>query len=102
MRMSWASPALRRRKLCSRRWQTADFVFHLAGVNRPPDPVEFAAGNAGLTQGLCDALAAARYQLVVVFMLTAATAITATITVLLYRRSFFTPAAQLLPRAKNY
>jgi ABC-type iron transport system FetAB permease component len=43
-----------------------------------------------------------RYQLVVVFMLTAATAITATITVLLYRRSFFTPAAQLLPRANNY
>lgn len=45
---------------------------------------------------------AVRYQLVVVFMLTAATAITAATTVLLYRRSFFTPAAQLLPRAKNY
>lgn len=34
-----------------------DFVFHLAGVNRPQDPGEFAAGNAGLTQALCSALA---------------------------------------------
>ena len=38
----------------------ADFVFHLGGVNRPPDPAEFARGNAGLTQDLCDALAAAK------------------------------------------
>ena len=28
---------------------TADFVFHLGGVNRPQDPAEFATGNAGLT-----------------------------------------------------
>lgn len=34
----------------------ADFVFHLAGVNRPQDPQEFASGNAGLTQALCQAL----------------------------------------------
>jgi UDP-2-acetamido-2,6-beta-L-arabino-hexul-4-ose reductase len=34
-----------------------DFVFHLAGVNRPQDPDEFAAGNAGLTRALCDAVA---------------------------------------------
>ncbi|MGP1684794.1 MAG: NAD-dependent epimerase/dehydratase family protein, partial [Giesbergeria sp.] len=34
-----------------------DFVFHLAGVNRPQDPAEFASGNAGLTQALCSALA---------------------------------------------
>jgi len=34
----------------------ADFVFHLAGVNRPQDPSEFATGNAGLTQALCKAL----------------------------------------------
>ncbi len=34
-----------------------DFVFHLAGVNRPQDPAEFVAGNAGLTQALCAALA---------------------------------------------
>ena len=28
----------------------ADFVFHLAGVNRPQDPAEFRRGNAGLTE----------------------------------------------------
>ena len=38
----------------------ASFVFHLAGVNRPQDPAEFAAGNAGLTQTICDALVAAK------------------------------------------
>ncbi|MFN3417282.1 MAG: UDP-2-acetamido-2,6-beta-L-arabino-hexul-4-ose reductase [Caldimonas sp.] len=36
----------------------ADFVFHLAGVNRPQDPSEFAAGNVGFTQLVCDAMAA--------------------------------------------
>lgn len=35
-----------------------DFVFHLAGVNRPVDPGEFAVGNADLTRTLCVALAA--------------------------------------------
>ena len=34
-----------------------DFVFHLAGVNRPEDPAEFVAGNADLTVALCQALA---------------------------------------------
>jgi UDP-2-acetamido-2,6-beta-L-arabino-hexul-4-ose reductase len=34
-----------------------DFVFHLAGVNRPQDPAEFVAGNADLTVALCQALA---------------------------------------------
>lgn len=34
-----------------------DFVFHLAGVNRPQDPGEFAVGNAGLTVSLCAAAA---------------------------------------------
>lgn len=38
----------------------ASFVFHLAGVNRPQDPAEFATGNAGLTQTTCDALMAAK------------------------------------------
>ena len=38
----------------------ASFVFHLAGVNRPQDPAEFAKGNAELTQALCDALAGAK------------------------------------------
>jgi UDP-2-acetamido-2,6-beta-L-arabino-hexul-4-ose reductase len=31
-----------------------DFVFHLAGVNRPKDTAEFAEGNTGLTEQLCD------------------------------------------------
>ena len=34
-------------------------MFHLAGVNRPPSPDEFATGNAGLTEQVCEALAAA-------------------------------------------
>lgn len=38
---------------------TADFVFHLAGVNRPQDPKEFESGNAGLTERICEQLAAA-------------------------------------------
>lgn len=32
-----------------------DYVFHLAGVNRPQDPAEFKAGNAELTRALVDA-----------------------------------------------
>ncbi|MGE6212903.1 UDP-2-acetamido-2,6-beta-L-arabino-hexul-4-ose reductase [Comamonas aquatica] len=35
-----------------------DFVFHLAGVNRPKDPHEFATGNAEMTQILCQAVGA--------------------------------------------
>jgi len=34
--------------------EEVDFVFHLAGVNRPKDIAEFADGNAGLTQQLCN------------------------------------------------
>ena len=33
--------------------QGVDFVFHLAGVNRPQDPQEFVSGNVDLTQALC-------------------------------------------------
>ena len=35
----------------------ADVVYHLAGVNRPLDPEDFARGNAGLTMTLCRAIA---------------------------------------------
>lgn len=35
-----------------------DFVFHLAGVNRPQDPQEFVTGNADLTAALCQAVGA--------------------------------------------
>ncbi len=34
----------------------ADFVFHLAGVNRPKDPAEFMAGNFGFSSTLLDTL----------------------------------------------
>ena len=44
-----------------------DFVFHLAGINRPQDPAEFASGNTGLTQALCQALADAGLRVPVVF-----------------------------------
>jgi UDP-2-acetamido-2,6-beta-L-arabino-hexul-4-ose reductase len=38
--------------------QGVDFVFHLAGVNRPEDPQEFMSGNLDLTQALCQAVGA--------------------------------------------
>ncbi len=38
---------------------SADFVFHLAGVNRPETEDEFVTGNADLTTRVCAALAAA-------------------------------------------
>lgn len=44
-----------------------DAVVHLAGVNRPPSPEEFAAGNAGFTQRLCEALLADGRQIPVIF-----------------------------------
>jgi len=31
----------------------AEVIFHLAGVNRPPAPEQYEAGNAGLTRDLC-------------------------------------------------
>ena len=36
--------------------KNADFVFHLAGVNRPQDPKEFMEGNFGFTSSLLDTL----------------------------------------------
>ena len=38
--------------------QGVDFVFHLAGVNRPQDPQEFIAGNVDVTLALCKAVCA--------------------------------------------
>ncbi len=35
---------------------SADFVFNLAGVNRPRDPAEFKAGNFGFASRLLDTL----------------------------------------------
>mgnify|MGYP005755185555 CR=1 FL=1 len=45
----------------------ADAVVHLAGINRPQDPAEFAAGNADFTAALCDALSAAGRAIPVAF-----------------------------------
>lgn len=45
----------------------ADFVFHLAGVNRPKDPEEFSTGNVSFTETLCRALAASPHPAPVVF-----------------------------------
>lgn len=45
----------------------ADAVIHLAGVNRPKDPSEFASGNADFTAALCDALSRARRVVPVAF-----------------------------------
>jgi UDP-2-acetamido-2,6-beta-L-arabino-hexul-4-ose reductase len=40
----------------------ADFVFHLAGVNRPQHPEEFHTGNTSLTELICSQLAATGRQ----------------------------------------
>jgi UDP-2-acetamido-2,6-beta-L-arabino-hexul-4-ose reductase len=34
----------------------ADVIYHLAGVNRPKDPAEFASGNTEFTQSICSTL----------------------------------------------
>jgi len=46
---------------------STDFVFHLAGVNRPRETAEFVSGNVGSTEMLCAALAAAGRRATVVF-----------------------------------
>ena len=43
-------------KLLDKYCEEADFVFHLAGVNRPKDQAEFMEGNAGFTSCLLDTL----------------------------------------------
>ena len=44
-----------------------EFVFHLAGINRPQDPAEFVSGNVGLTQALCDAIEASGRRIPVLY-----------------------------------
>lgn len=36
--------------------EQADFIFHLAGINRPKDTAEFLTGNVGLTERLTETL----------------------------------------------
>ena len=38
--------------------QEADFIYHLAGINRPKNIEEFAEGNSNLTQQIVDYLLA--------------------------------------------
>jgi len=44
-----------------------DFVFHLAGVNRPQNSEEFQAGNADLTRSLCEAIVAGGRKIPVLY-----------------------------------
>lgn len=44
-----------------------DFVFHLAGINRPKDTAEFAEGNTGLTEQLCDLIRASGRSIPVLY-----------------------------------
>lgn len=43
------------------------FVFHLAGVNRPKDTAEFAEGNTGLTERLCELIRASGRSIPVLY-----------------------------------
>lgn len=45
----------------------ADFIFHLAGINRPQTEAEFTQGNTDLTQALCDALQASGRAVPVIY-----------------------------------
>ncbi|MDP3083485.1 MAG: NAD-dependent epimerase/dehydratase family protein, partial [Rubrivivax sp.] len=45
----------------------ADFVFHLAGANRPPEEADFARTNAGFTASLVKALDASGRAVPIVF-----------------------------------
>jgi len=56
--ISRSTPQAKVRRLLS----TADCVFHLAGVNRPQDPAEFASGNSELTETVCEVLKQAGRQ----------------------------------------
>lgn len=44
-----------------------DFVFHLAGVNRPQNSEDFIAGNTDLTRALCGAISASGKQIPVLY-----------------------------------
>jgi UDP-2-acetamido-2,6-beta-L-arabino-hexul-4-ose reductase len=45
----------------------ADFVFHLAGVNRPQNPEEFKTGNTDLTRAVCDGIVASGRNIPVLY-----------------------------------
>lgn len=45
----------------------ADFIFHLAGVNRPQNTDEFKEGNADLTRSLCQAVVASGKSIPIIY-----------------------------------
>ena len=47
--------------------QGVDWIFHLAGINRPQNTEEFFSGNAGLTEQLCGAIKASGRQIPLVY-----------------------------------
>lgn len=47
--------------------QSVDFVFHLAGVNRPTHPSEFTVGNSELTAQLCASIRAGGRPIPVIY-----------------------------------
>lgn len=51
-----------------RKWLLeADLIFHLAGINRPQDPLDFDTGNAVLTEQVCQILQKGRRSPKIVF-----------------------------------
>lgn len=62
-RITRSSGAGERRDLCA----SADVVIHLAGVNRPTDPADFASGNTGFTALVAADLLAAGRAVPVIF-----------------------------------
>lgn len=47
--------------------QGVDAVVHLAGINRPQDPSDYASGNKGFTEALCEVLSGLRNKPGVIF-----------------------------------
>lgn len=47
--------------------ERVDYVFHLAGINRPEDPRDFVTGNTDLTRALCEAIVASKRKIPVVY-----------------------------------
>lgn len=47
--------------------ERVDYVFHLAGINRPEDPRDFVTGNTDLTRALCEGIVASKRKIPVVY-----------------------------------
>ncbi len=47
--------------------QQADFIFHLAGVNRPENDSEFDVGNADLTASICELIRSEKRNIPIVY-----------------------------------